>query len=477
MSPLCYLEEFMSYNKKSQLWEGYIYIIRNDIHPEKYYIGQTYNTPAIRWGGHIHQTKPNNHTPTDKLHNAMNLYGINHFALDVIATYQRKTKEELIEILNEMEKYFIKRFDSYHNGYNGNLGGRDDNSHQMRRVCQYDTDNNYINTFESVDVLKEYLNIESVSSIYDCCSHNCKYAYGYIWQYEDDYTSLPILTKKEKEEARVRQLATQSIIKYDYRGNIIEKYSNIVDALYKNPQYTRSQIIKCCTGKRNHIDLFVFRFWLDEFDKYEIYDKKVKIVEKYNLDCVFIKAYVSAMEAEKDTGISRSQISEVCRHKLKTAGGYIWRYPNDHSDFVDLEHNKHCIKVYQYSKEGELLNTYLSIKEASEATGITPATISNNANGKIQSISQAYVWDFNILTKEQVLEKTISKHNKIIHRFDKNLNYIDSFVGGKEISKLFPEKPNAIQCIYNCCRGIKKSAYGFIWFYNGDPRCPDIKIA
>lgn len=468
----------MSYNKKNQLWEGYIYIIRNDIHPEKYYVGQTYNTAAIRWRGHLNQAKPNNHTPTDKLHNAMNAYGVEHFALDVIATYQSNTKENLIKILNEMERYFIKRFDSYYNGYNGNLGGRDEVSLKMRRVCQYDLNGNYINTFESVDVLKEFLNIDSVSTIYDCCNHNSKYAYGYLWKYEDDAAPLSILTDKEKKEARIRQLVTQSIVKYDYYGNVIEKYLDINDVINKNPQYTRRQIINCCTGQRKHIDLFVFRFLSDSFDKYEIFDKKVKIVEQYDLNQNFIKAYTSAMEAEKNTGISRSQISAVCRHKLKTAGGFIWRYPNDDNDFEDLRHTKHCQKVYQYAKTGELLNCYLSIKEASIATGILSTTISKNANGITQSITQKYVWSFKLLSKKQVLNKTIPKQNKKIHMFDKELNYIASFISGKDASRLFPDKPNAVQNIYNCCRGVKKSAYGYIWFYDNDPKCPNnIKIA
>lgn len=39
-----------------------------------------------------------------------------------------------------------------------------------------------------------------------------------------------------------------------------------------------------------------------------------------------IKIYKSTVEAMKETGIDRTNISKVCNGKMKTAGGYIWKY-------------------------------------------------------------------------------------------------------------------------------------------------------
>lgn len=44
----------MAYNKETGMYEGWIYIILNDIDPELVYIGQTSNTPEKRWVGHCH---------------------------------------------------------------------------------------------------------------------------------------------------------------------------------------------------------------------------------------------------------------------------------------------------------------------------------------------------------------------------------------------------------------------------------------
>lgn len=49
-------------------------------------------------------------------------------------------------------------------------------------------------------------------------------------------------------------------------------------------------------------------------------------VVQLSLDNNVITEYSSLTEAEKQTGINHGQISRVCRGKIKTAGGYIWKY-------------------------------------------------------------------------------------------------------------------------------------------------------
>lgn len=45
----------MAYNKETGMYEGWIYIIMNDIEPELVYIGQTYDTLERRWCIHVNQ--------------------------------------------------------------------------------------------------------------------------------------------------------------------------------------------------------------------------------------------------------------------------------------------------------------------------------------------------------------------------------------------------------------------------------------
>ena len=53
-----------------------------------------------------------------------------------------------------------------------------------------------------------------------------------------------------------------------------------------------------------------------------------KAVLQYSKDNVFIKEYVSGCEAGRRTGVNFRNISECCLNKIKTSGGFIWKFKN-----------------------------------------------------------------------------------------------------------------------------------------------------
>lgn len=92
---------------------GTLYLISNDIN-EKLYIGKTYKTLKQRWTLHVSDSKKD--SKNRHLYNAMRKYGIEHFHIKEIGQY--KAGE-----LEEMEKYYIQKYDTYNNGYNCTPGG------------------------------------------------------------------------------------------------------------------------------------------------------------------------------------------------------------------------------------------------------------------------------------------------------------------------------------------------------------------
>lgn len=60
-------------------------------------------------------------------------------------------------------------------------------------------------------------------------------------------------------------------------------------------------------------------------------EKRMKRVNQYDLDGQFIKTYRGIRIAEEETGIHNSNIIKCCNNKVKTAGGYIWKYENGSS--------------------------------------------------------------------------------------------------------------------------------------------------
>ena len=92
---------------------GTLYLISNDIN-DKLYIGKTYKTLKQRWKMHVSDSKKDN--KNRHLYNAMKKYGIEHFQIKEIGRYE-------VGKLEEMEKYYIQKYDTYNNGYNCTLGG------------------------------------------------------------------------------------------------------------------------------------------------------------------------------------------------------------------------------------------------------------------------------------------------------------------------------------------------------------------
>lgn len=63
---------------------------------------------------------------------------------------------------------------------------------------------------------------------------------------------------------------------------------------------------------------------IDKINK--INKKSSKPIIQFSKDGEFIRKWDSAMDAQRELGIKQGGISECCKEKRKTAGGYIWRY-------------------------------------------------------------------------------------------------------------------------------------------------------
>ena len=55
-------------------------------------------------------------------------------------------------------------------------------------------------------------------------------------------------------------------------------------------------------------------------------NKQNMSVLKYTKDMALLEEYYSISSASRDTGTCKGDISKVCNGKLKSAGGYIWKY-------------------------------------------------------------------------------------------------------------------------------------------------------
>lgn len=92
-----------------------IYSITN-LYTGEIYIGQTIRDFTIRWRNHRRELNNNEHI-NKHLQNSWNKYGEEAFEFKIVHLCDE------LDDLNELEKYYIKKYDCYKNGFNRTLGG------------------------------------------------------------------------------------------------------------------------------------------------------------------------------------------------------------------------------------------------------------------------------------------------------------------------------------------------------------------
>ena len=87
------------------------------------YIGQSIDIQQRQYNHKYSAFNESTKDYNSQFHQAIRKYGIDNFDFEIVAEV---TKEEYSRaFLNELERFFIKYYDSYHNGYNATEGGDD----------------------------------------------------------------------------------------------------------------------------------------------------------------------------------------------------------------------------------------------------------------------------------------------------------------------------------------------------------------
>ena len=137
-----------------------------------------------------------------------------------------------------------------------------------------------------------------------------------------------------------------------------------------------------------------------------------RAVNQYSTDGTFICTFPSVNEAAQSVHISPSTISRACCHNT-VSRGYLWKFAEDNTDLVIPDninrriHKPHRTRtdilgkqVAQYSKDGFLICTYESAKEAHEKTNINYGDICScckgqkGSNGRLKHTAGGYIWKY-----------------------------------------------------------------------------------
>lgn len=116
-------------------------------------------------------------------------------------------------------------------------------------------------------------------------------------------------------------------------------------------------------------------------------------VKQFTLSGEYVKTWDSIKEVEAFLNINGAEANIVacCLNRKKRAYGYIWKYEEDNSPVKPQMPYRH--PVCQYTKDGEFVAIYSTLKEAFDITGIKETSIGNCLHGRSNSAG-GYVWKF-----------------------------------------------------------------------------------
>ena len=279
---------------------GYIYLIINHINGKRY-VGQTVNPIHYRWSKHIEEAYGGNKS-NSLLHRAIIKYGASNFGINIL--------EECADTeLNEKEKNYIKKYDTYytHNkGYNMTWGGEG--------VTKYSDD--------------------EILYLWNQGYRNCEISK--LLNASENTISLRIraLFGKDAAQSRRADSAKIAVLQYDLYGNFIQEWDSGSEA-EKSLGLSAGSVSRCCNKQRTNSGDFLWKKNDDNTPVEELMLAYARSQKCCKVDLIddngsVIKTYESGKMAEQELNIARGKVSEICNNKYgrKSANGYKfqWNY-------------------------------------------------------------------------------------------------------------------------------------------------------
>lgn len=317
----------MAYNKKTGMYDGWIYLITNKTNGKKY-VGQTSQfSIEVR----IHQHLTNNPLYTHSIIDySMQKNGLEYYKIEELEFISRKSLSELKEELNQREIYYILFLKTHisHGGYNITWGGNFVSNSCCTPVDMYTLDYNYLQSYNSISdaVFQNGFPHNGSKNIWSCCNGIKKSAYGYIWRYKGhDLHEFDLFCEKPSILIDI----------YDVYGSFL-KTTDLYDFIKDNPEFKYQYIIEVCRGINKTCKGYVFRFHGEELNKYVFTNyQRNRAFNCYSIDDVYIDTFDNSEEAaiRQCPHIKRlsaiKNITTVAKGKKKTCGGYKWYYADD----------------------------------------------------------------------------------------------------------------------------------------------------
>jgi group I intron endonuclease len=242
------------------LYSGRVYRIDN-MENGNFYIGQTRNTLARRFTDHKSEAKRDEVNMV--LYNAMRKYGPDMFTIEDIEVVESETKQELVELLNERERYYITTLKPSYNTAPGGLGHTGIQWTEERRIR-----------------FKELMSGENNPNF-----------------------GKPL---SEETKNKLRNVLKGRIIPDEVRQKTSQTMKGVPKSEETRKRMSQAQIGRIMPKGKD--------------------SKKAISISQYDTEGNFIKSFGSVTDAANEIGCQISGISFCLKGRIKTSSGFVWKY-------------------------------------------------------------------------------------------------------------------------------------------------------
>ena len=256
----------------------------------KSYIGQTTKTLQERIKNHAKAAKQGS---SYAFHNAIRKYGIENISFIIL-------EDGVLDVnLNEREKYYIQKYNTYEEGYNLTIGGDG-----ARKII----DDDILKLWEQGYNLRE-IAAQLETRPNTICNH-----------------VRDLLPKTEIQKRRYESVSKKKSLPLEEQNFIYE--------LWKQG-CSMTELEKLCGHERHCISkalqkLGITKEQIIQQGHQAAASKRGKPIIQYDKDMNFIAEYPSLSEAARQLQISINNICSALKGRHKTAGGYIFKYKENY---------------------------------------------------------------------------------------------------------------------------------------------------
>ena len=270
---------------------------------------------------------------------------------------------------------------------------------------------------------------------------------------------------------RDKHYRSKPIYQYDLGGNFIRKWDCPIDA---EKYYGINDITRSANGVLSSAAGFQWSYeYADKINPYaNRSNHRYLPIYQYDIDGNLIKKWDYFQDAINKYG----ECIRYCAYgQSKTSAGYRWSFKHfdelpkiQKPKYKRKGKNKYerSQKVYKYDLCGNLIQQYENCAAINDKN-INLDIVYNLCMKNYQFVYKDAIWIFEDSVDNGYVQDTINLHNKKhpkVYQYDLDGRLIKIFNRMADVENTGYNR----SCIIRVCKGVGKTAYGYIWKYNND---------